>query len=76
MKRPTKSCDFCGEYYESETVESRNGFYMWIESDPDKNELRFMAQANDEEGYALEGVLTVEMSFCPMCGRDMRRARC
>ena len=66
-----KPCDFCSGEYEADPVEGRNGFYLWTEAHPENNLLSFLAQANDEEGYLIEGHMDVQMNYCPVCGRKL-----
>lgn len=71
MGRKIKACDFCNGEYESEYLEGRNGFCVWLEVYPFNNLLTFMAQANDEDGDLIERGMDVQMNFCPVCGRRL-----
>lgn len=68
-----KYCEFCMDdepFYDSK--EGRNGFYIWCEKYPMNNLIAFIAQANTEEGELMEADISIEMNYCPVCGRKWR----
>ena len=73
--RRRKPCEYCEiEIYsdEDKNVDGPNGFYMWYEWYPLNNGLlSVMAQANDAEGYMMEGSIDFNFNYCPMCGRKL-----
>ena len=71
MARSKKPCEFCNGEYESEYVENRNGYCLWVEVYPDNNLISVLAQANDEDGYMMEGHIDIQMNYCPVCGRRL-----
>lgn len=70
-RRRIKPCEFCSGEYESETVEHRNGYFLWMEVYPFNNTMAFIAQANDECGELIEDCISVQMNYCPICGRKL-----
>lgn len=73
MGRKRTPCDFCGDEYEGEYKDHRNGYCLWLEVYPFNNIIAAIAQANDEIGEMIEDSLQVEMNFCPVCGRDLTK---
>ena len=70
MARKTP-CDFCEDTSTSEYIEHRNGYCLWMEVYPYNNNLSVIAQANDENGELIEDAITIQMNFCPVCGRKL-----
>ena len=71
MARRKNPCDFCEDSWTSDYVEGRNGFCLWYEVYPFNHVISCIAQGNDEEGELIEGYVSIEMNFCPVCGRRL-----
>lgn len=71
MSRRIKPCEFCEDDSQSDYIDDRNGFTMWMEVYPFHNLITVMAQANNEEGELIEHNLDVTMNYCPVCGRKL-----
>ena len=69
MARKRIPCDFCSGECWPDGVDHRNGYYIWLEIYPESGTMAFIAQANDEMGEMIEDYITVDMNYCPVCGR-------
>ena len=74
MGRKIKPCEFCEDDIFSDYIEDRNGYCLWSEFYPFNNSLVVFCQANDENGELIEHSIDFEVNYCPVCGRDLRRA--
>lgn len=72
MSRKRTPCEFCSGEYEAEYKDHRNGYCLWAEVYPFNNVIAVIAQANDEEGELIEDSITIEMNYCPVCGRNLK----
>lgn len=74
MARRRKPCDFCEEDQYSDYIEHRNGYCLWYEFYPFNQNLTVICQAQDEEGQMIEDAIVFDVNYCPVCGRDLRKA--
>lgn len=74
MARRRKPCDFCEEEQFSDYIEHRNGYCLWYEFYPFNQNLTVICQAQDEEGQMIEDAIVFDVNYCPVCGRDLRKA--
>lgn len=73
MARSRKPCEFCEDDWVTDYKEHRNGYCLYAEIYPFNNLIAVISQANDEEGELIEDAIEIQMNFCPVCGRNLRR---
>lgn len=64
-------CEICEDTFTSEYIEHRNGYCLWAEFYPYNNLIAVIAQANDENGELIEDSYSIQMNYCPNCGRKL-----
>ena len=70
MSRKRTPCEFCDpDMGWPDAIDHRNGYCIWLEIYPVRGTMAFIAQANDEMGEMIEDYITVDMNYCPVCGR-------
>lgn len=71
MGRKRTPCDFCEDDWATDYKDHRNGYCLWAEIYPFNNLISVIAQANDEEGELIEDYISIDMNYCPVCGRRL-----
>lgn len=71
MGRKRTPCAFCEDDWTSDYIEHKNGYCLWMEVYPFNNLIAVNAQANDEEGELIEDYISIDMNYCPVCGRRL-----
>lgn len=71
MGRKRTPCEFCEGDWATDYKDHRNGYCLWAEIYPFNNLISVIAQANDEEGELIEDYISINMNYCPVCGRRL-----
>ena len=66
-----KPCEYCADTWTTDYIEHRNGYCLWAEIYPYNNLIAVIAQANDENGEMIEDSISIQMNYCPVCGRKL-----
>ena len=72
MRRSSKPCDFCrDDWWFSDSDNGNTGHQLSVEVYPINNNIAIVSFAHDETGESRELSASIEMNFCPVCGRKL-----
>ena len=65
-----KPCEYCEDdsFFHQE---GENGAQLYVEIYPEANYIGITSYANDESGECFEMTATIQMNYCPNCGRKL-----